>query len=208
LATEICSPTYDHFGTLIQFFGSNPSGHPLTVVINSIVNSLYMRYVYFAIAQRKLWWSPPPYNTVVSLMTYGDDNAMSVAKGYGWYNHTAIAEEFAKCGIKYTMADKEAKSKPYVGMAELSFLKHIPVWDKELKLYRAVIEEDSIAKMLHSHVKSNFMSEEMHSAEAIRNVASKYFQFGEKIYEKRVSQLYEVARVNGITGFVGDLKSY
>jgi hypothetical protein len=52
------------------------------------------------------------------------------------------------------------------------------------------------------------MSEEMHSAEAIRNVASKYFQFGEKIYEKRVSQLYEVARVNGITGFVGDLKSY
>jgi hypothetical protein len=208
LATEICSPTYDHFGTLIQFFGSNPSGHPLTVVINSIVNSLYMRYVYFAIAQRKLWWSPPPYNTVVSLMTYGDDNAMSVAKGYGWYNHTAIAEEFAKCGIKYTMADKEAKSKPYVGMAELSFLKHIPVWDKELKLYRAVIEEDSIAKMLHSHVKSNFMSEEMHSAEAIRNVASKYFQFGEKIYEKRVSQLYEVARVNGIAGFVGDLKSY
>jgi hypothetical protein len=37
IATEICNPLYDFNGILVQVFGSNPSGHPLTVIINSML---------------------------------------------------------------------------------------------------------------------------------------------------------------------------
>jgi hypothetical protein len=208
IAAEITNPTYDHFGTLIQFFGSNPSGHPLTVVINSIVNSLYMRYCYYEIAKEEKWWKVPRFNKAVALMTYGDDNIMSVAKGYDAFNHTRVAKTLANAGLEYTMADKESESVPYITAAEAGFLKHNAVYDEELKLYRAVIEENSIQKTLHTHLKSDVLSEEMHSASAITDVLDKYFHFGEEIYNKRKSELEEVARECGLVGYVGELKTY
>lgn len=208
IATEISYPTYDYFGTLVQFMGSNPSGHPLTVVINSLVNSLYMRYTYYAIARQSKWWRTPRFDQVVSLITYGDDNIMSVKKGYDEFNHTAIAAEFAKVDIKYTMAEKDAESVPFINLTEASFLKHFAVFDEELGLYRSPVEEGSIAKMLHAHKLSSVLSMEQSSAEAIQNVALKYFEFGHEVYTEKVAQLEEVARRTGLTGYVGPIMSY
>jgi len=208
IATEISYPTYDYFGTLVQFMGSNPSGHPLTVVINSLVNSLYLRYCWYAIAKKKGWWRVPPFASGVSAMTYGDDNIMTVAKGFDDFNHTAIAEELAEVGITYTMADKDAPSVPFIHLKDASFLKHYAVWDDELGLFRSPVEDDSIAKMLHTHLKSKVLTMEQSSAEAIQNVALKYFEFGREVYTLRKSQLEEVARAAGIQGYVGPIMSY
>nr|APG77928.1 hypothetical protein 1 [Beihai picorna-like virus 34] len=208
IATEISYPTYDYFGTLVQFMGSNPSGHPLTVVINSFVNSLYLRYCWYAIAKEKGWWKVPRFNEKVSAMTYGDDNIMTVADGYDDFNHTAIAEQLARVSIKYTMADKDAKSVPFINLRDASFLKHFAVWDDELGVYRSPVEEDSLAKMLHTHLKSKILSMEQSSAEAIQNVALKYFEFGREVYTERVAQLEQVARDSGIQGYVGPIMSY
>ena len=208
IATEISYPTYDYFGTLVQFMGSNPSGHPMTVVINSFVNSLYLRYCWYAIAKSKGWRKVPTFNEKVALMTYGDDNIMTVAEGYDDFNHTAIAEQLAEVGITYTMADKEAKSVPFINLSEASFLKHYAVWDDELDLYRSPVEEDSIAKMLHTHLESKVLSKEQSSAEAIQNAALKYFEFGREVYTKRVAQLEQVARDSGIQGYVGPIMNY
>jgi hypothetical protein len=208
IASEISYPTYDYFGTVVQFFGSNPSGHPLTVVINSIVNSLYMRYVYFKIAKDDGWWRVPKFAEVVALMTYGDDNIMTVKQGYDAYNHTRIAQEFAEVGITYTMAEKEAESVPFIKLSNASFLKHFAVMDPEFGLYRAVIEDGSIAKMLHAHLKSKVLSMEQSSAEAISNVALKYFEFGRDVYSEKVAQLEQVAEAAGIKGYLGPIPSY
>lgn len=208
IATEISYPTYDYFGTLVQFQGSNPSGHPLTVVINSLVNSLYMRYTYYSIAKKKYWWRVPRFDSVVSLMTYGDDNIMTVAKGYDDFNHTAIAAEFELVDIKYTMAEKDAESVPFINLKDASFLKHYAKYDPELGLYRSPVEDGSIAKMLHAHLKSDVLSMEQSSAEAIQNVALKYFEFGREIYTQRVAELQEVAREAGIQGYVGPIMTY
>jgi hypothetical protein len=194
IATEICSPLYDFHGILIQVFGSNPSGHPLTVIINSLVNSLYLRYCYYSIHSKKWFKSKLPlFHKVVAALTYGDDNKMGVAKGYEWFNHTAIANELGECGIVYTMADKEAASVPFIHADDASFLKHYAVWDDELKLYRAPIEEASIQKMLHTHMSSKFLTKEEQAGEAITNAAAAYFQFGRETYTKRIAQLAEVA---------------
>lgn len=208
IATEITYPTYDYFGTLVQFFGSNPSGHPLTVIINSLVNSLYMRYAYYTIAEEDGWLRIPPFRKVFALMVYGDDNVGTVKKGYPSINHTRIASVFQSMGIKYTMADKDAESVPYIHLSEASFLKHFAVWDDELKLYRSPCEEGSIAKMLHSHMESGVLSMEQSSAEAISNAALKYFEFGREVYEEKRCQLMDVARESGLMGYVADLPSY
>ena len=208
IATEISYPTYDYFGTLVQFMGSNPSGHPLTVVINSMVNSLYMRYTYFSIARKERWWKVPAFADVVSLMTYGDDNIMSVAKGYDAFNHTAIAAELAEVDIVYTMADKDADSVPFVDLRETSFLKHFAKWDPVLRLYRSPVESGSIAKMLHTHLKSSVLTMEQSSAEAIQNVALKYFECGREVYEAKALELAEVAQQAGLTGYVGPIMDY
>lgn len=46
------------------------------------------------------------------------------------------------------------------------------------------------------------------SAEAIQNVALKYFECGRDTYDMRVSQLEEVARKTGILGYVGPIMTY
>jgi len=208
IATEITNPTYDYFGTLVQFFGSNPSGHPLTVVINSIVNSLYMRYCYFEIAKQDGWWRVPQFNKVVSLMTYGDDNIMSVKPGFDAYNHTRIASVLAEAGIVYTMADKEAESVPFIHGSEAGFLKRDAIWDEELQIYRAALDETSISKQLHAHLTSKVLTEEQHSAEGIIGAMDEYFEYGREIYDDKRDQLTEVARLAGLSGYVGELKTY
>ena len=208
IASEISSPTVDFFGVLVKFLGSNPSGHPLTVIINSIVNSLYIRYAYYVIAKEDRWWNVPIFHKVCNLITYGDDNEMGVKPGYDSFNHTRIAEVLARSGIVYTMADKEAESVPYIKLTEASFLKHYPVWNEELNLYTARIEEDSVAKMLHTHMKSTELTPQQHSCEALQNVARCWFGYGREYYTRRVPELYEIARRAGITGLLGDLKTY
>lgn len=208
IATEVCFPVVDYFGTLVKFQGSNPSGHPLTVVINSLVNSLYMRYAYYEIARKDRWRRTPLYCKVMKTYNYGDDNINGVKKGYSQINHTRISAELAEADIEYTMADKDAKSVPYISLSEAGFLKHKAIWDPELKLYRAQIEPDSIAKMLYCHVRSKVMTPEEHSAEAIHNVAAKYFDYGREVYTKRVEQLHKLAHECGLSGYVGTLPSY
>jgi hypothetical protein len=173
-----------------------------------MVNSLYMRYCWYAIAKEKRWWKVPLFSSKVSLMTYGDDNIATVDKKYTDFNHTAIVEQLAKVGITYTMADKEAESVPFISLKDASFLKHYAVWDEELGVFRSPVEEDSIAKMLHTHMTSKVLTMEQSSAEAIQNVALKYFEFGREVYEKRKLQLEEVARKTGIQGYVGPIMSY
>lgn len=167
-----------------------------------------MRYCYFEIAKEEKWWNVPAYNKVVSLLTYGDDNIMSVKAGYNGYNHTKIASVFAKSGITYTMADKEAASVPFINGSEAGFLKHEAIWCDELQLYRARIDEDSIAKTLHAHIESKVLSEDQHSACAITDVADKYFHFGREKYTERMVQLTQVARDCNILGLVGELPTY
>jgi hypothetical protein len=213
IASEVCSPTYDYNGVLLQFFGSNPSGHSLTVVINSLVNSLYLRYCYYEIGARQRTWLGKPiklplFKQVVAALTYGDDNIMSVSKGYDWFNHTALADEFASCGIKYTMADKEAKSIPFIRGAEASFLKNYAVMDPELGIYRAKCEENSIQKILHAHVKSDCMSENEHGQESLVNAMDKYFGHGREVYGFRREQLIKVAQKNDMVNVIPKLLTY
>jgi hypothetical protein len=53
IAEDTAFAVVDYNGDLVQLYGSNPSGNPLTVILNGIVNSIRMRYVYYMLSPEK-----------------------------------------------------------------------------------------------------------------------------------------------------------
>ncbi len=186
-------------GDLVQFFGSNPSGHPLTVIINCIVNSLYMRYCYHELSPNK---EVVTFKQNVRLITYGDDNG-STSK-VDWFNHTAIAEVLAGIGIVYTMADKKAASVPFIPLKDVSFLKRTFVWDEQLQAHMARLEEDSIWKMLMICIPSGTEVHERQCISIVQSAVSEWFFYGKERFELEVAELKKVVQMANLNHYVDD----
>jgi hypothetical protein len=193
LATELCFPTYEFNGDFIEVSGSNPSGHSLTVFLNNIVNSLYLRYSYYEIAGNL---PVPLFKDVVSVVCYGDDNKMSVRRGYDWFNHTAIAKSLYKYGITYTMAEKDRESVPFITNEECNFLKRSAIWSDKYECYLAPLEMGTLFKILQSHTKSDHLSMAQQSCNAIQNVLREVFFHGKKQYLYFEDNLNKVLKEN------------
>jgi energy-coupling factor transporter ATP-binding protein EcfA2 len=143
--SDIIHPNILFDGDLYRFANGNPSGNLITVQLNSICNSIMMRYVYYAMMPN----IKEPFAQNVRLGTYGDDNAMSVKHHCRWYTHTSCQKEFERLDIGYTMAEKDAQSVPYVTIDEISFLKRKFIKHETLGKIVAPIEEDSILKKFY-----------------------------------------------------------
>ncbi len=194
IAHDTAFALIDFNGDLVQFFGSNPSGHPLTVIINSIVNSLYIRLAYLDLhPEHKI----DDFNKDVRFISYGDDNIMTSKRS--WFNHTAIADSLMKFGIKYTMADKKAESVPFLNIKRVSFLKRTWVWNDEVQSYFAPLEEESIEKMLMVWVRSKTISSEEQSIAVISSAVREYFFYGKEIFNQKRNMLMEVVKSMNLT---------
>lgn len=190
IAEDTAFPLMNMNGDLIEFYGSNPSGHPLTVIINCIAGSLYMRYCYAVLNPDGV--SCKNFKKHVKLMTYGDDNIMGVSKDISWFNHTSIMNALASVNITYTMADKEAESIPFINIEEASFLKRSWRYDEESKLYMCPLEEKSISKMLTIGVATKEPPKKQ-ALEIITAAISEYFFYGREKFENRRQFLISVA---------------
>lgn len=199
IAQDTAYPLTDFNGDLVEFYGSNPSGHPLTVIINSLVNSLYMRYVYYAMNPQKEVLS---FVDNVKLMTYGDDNIMGVSPNTPWFNHTTIQQSLSTMGITYTMADKTSKSVPYIPISTASFLKRTWRFDEELKEYLCPLEHESIEKSLMVWTRSKTICWEEQAIAVISSAAREYFFYGRKAYQKRSELLKELVTSLGIENYL------
>lgn len=189
IAYDTAFPTVDYNGDLIEFFGSNPSGHALTVIVNSIANSLYMRYTFLVLRPMGV---KEGFKSFVRLWTYGDDNAMGVSPSAPWFNHTAIQKVLADVGIGYTMADKDAISVPYISMAEVSFLKRTWRWEDEIGAHVGPLCRESIEKSLMICVEKSNVSEKAHAVQVISTAVREAFFHGRDEFERMRNLLVEV----------------
>ncbi len=187
-------------GDLVQFFGSNPSGHPLTVIINCLVNALYMRYCFAELCpdEGSTYDKARKFKQFVALLTYGDDNTMGVSRKIDWFNHTAIQKVLASIGVKYTMADKEAESRPFIDIREVSYLKRKWRWDEDIGAVVCPLEESSIHKMLTWCVPSGEESAEFHMASVMVSAANEWFWYGKQKFEEEREWLVNLAAEHGI----------
>lgn len=196
IAQDIAFPLVDYNGDIVEFYGSNPSGHPLTVIVNGLVNALYMRYTYHELNPDS---EVRTFRDNVALMTYGDDNIMSVSKEITWYDHTTIASKFYEMGITYTMADKEAISIPFVHISEASFLKRTWTFSKELGYYLAPLEHESIEKSLMVWTRSKSISPQEQLVSIIGNANQEYFFYGKEIFNQKQGILRRLIELNDLT---------
>lgn len=194
ISLDTAFPLVDFNGDLIQFFGSNPSGHPLTVIINSLVNSLYQRYCYYNLNPEK---EVESFQDNVALMTYGDDNMMGVSSNTPWFNHTSIQSELAKIGVVYTMADKEAESIPYIHINEVSFLKRTWRFDEDVGALLCPLEHESIEKMLMVWTRSKTITEEEQICAVVSSAVREYFFYGKDTFEYKRGVLKNILLARG-----------
>ncbi len=181
IGEDTAFPVVNMNGDLVEFFGTNPSGHPLTVVINSLVNSLYMRYVYLHENPDK---EVKSFKKNVCLFTYGDDNIMGISKEIPWFNHTVMQRVLAQIGVEYTMADKESESVPYIHIDDCSFLKRKWVFNEEVNDYLCPLDVESIHKSLTVWLPSKTVCPEEQMVSVISSANSEFFFYGRKIFEK------------------------
>lgn len=210
VATECSSPIYEYAGILMKVDASLPSGIPPTVTVNGLQNITYVRYTYYDMYRDLPPLKIPRFNTRVKLCTYGDDNMGGVHPDEKRFNHTSVAASLAKIGITYTMADKEAKSVPYIDISQISFLKRGFIWNEDLEKWTAPLEVKSIAKSLHNYMfrRGSDVLPEQIAAQAIYNANMEFFYHGREVFEERREQLLEVAEVANVKTFVKTLPTY
>lgn len=201
LVIETVMAVYDVQNDLMQFNCGNSSGNSITVVLNGGGNVINTGCVFHELkpdsAEQKL-----VFNECVALMTYGDDNVMSVHQKAPWFNHTAMAEVYAKWGFEYTMADKKAESVPYIHIDDAEFLKRKWVWSEQYKRHLCPLREDSIVKSLTSALKSKELTPEVHAAQVIMNANMEYWFHGKEVFLERHAQLKRVLEIHDITHHV------
>lgn len=230
ISEDVAFPLVDFNGDLVEFFGSNPSGHPLTVIINSFANSLYMRYAFILLFEENFNEFPQieeyfitemfidirsmerderrqfilkHFQKFVKLMTYGDDNVLGVNKDIiPWFNHSNIQKALSTIGVEYTMADKEAESVPYIHIDEVSFLKRTWRYDEDVNSYLAPLDHTSINKMLTMVVESNTITREQQAEQVIATAVREYFYYGKTIFEEKVNMLKDVIIENKLEIYV------
>lgn len=189
IAEDTAYSLMDYNGDLIQVFGSNPSGNPLTVILNCLVNCVRMRYVFYKIKPSNVRKN---FRSVVHLLTYGDDLVASVKNGYSWYNHTSVASAFADIDVVFTMADKESESVPYITLDKATFLKRSWVINDEINCMFAPLEHESIEKMLMVWTRSKQITEEFQGMEIIKTALREYFWYGRNVFNQKSDMLKQL----------------
>lgn len=135
---------------LYQWSHSNPSGNPITSVLNSVYNSIATRYVYKICARR---YCPQMvglnnFTKHVRHISYGDDNVTNISPEIiDWFNQLTITEAYTELGMVYT---DEAKSEELVRarkIHEIAFLKRKFRWDVEQGRWRCPHSLDVITEM-------------------------------------------------------------
>lgn len=97
-----------------------PSGSPVTDIVNSIVNMIYIRLAWLNVVSESLC----SFNDNVNLIVYGDDLIMSVSDAYiDRFNSVTISEYFLKQDIIFTDQNKTGEIVPYRSLATATFLK-------------------------------------------------------------------------------------
>ena len=201
IAEDTAFPVIDFNGDLMSFYGSNPSGHPLTVIINGLANSLYLRYCYATLSPDG---SAVHFQRDVAVMTYGDDNVMGVSERAPFFTHTSVQSVLADVGITYTMADKEAVSIPYINIDEVSFLKRVWRWDEDIGALVAPLERASIEKMLMINVESKSIPAEAQSISTVASAIREYFWYGKQEFAEKRSMLQEMIDENQLSCYADD----
>jgi hypothetical protein len=135
-----------HAGDLALWLKGMPSGCDLTLMINCFINILLMLYAFIYLYYDR--FEPEVFFEKVKPATLGDDNISAVHKSIPEFNAVTLKGIYNDLGYRITNASKGDKILPYISWDMAQFLKRGFRFEKDLGVYVAPIDTDSIWKML------------------------------------------------------------
>nr|UNY41973.1 MAG: polyprotein 1 [Picornavirales sp.] len=121
---EVCNSRVLVGDELIQQTHSQPSGNPLTVIVNSLYNQIVMRMAYLVCKAEEGLPPTCDFRENVSLQCYGDDNVLNVSQRVSsWYNQERVTPALKTVGMTYTDEAKSGISRKFTTLDNVSYLK-------------------------------------------------------------------------------------
>lgn len=149
LWTEVVNSWHVNGNTIYMWTGSNPSGCPVTSLLNSVAHSLLARYVFSKLSEEAGFsGSLEPYHDLVVHRNYGDDDVWNIAPtAVGWLNQHSLTTAFAEVGMTYTGERKGDSVPPTRTLAEVEFLKRGFRFETELARWVGPLRLETIREM-------------------------------------------------------------
>ncbi|APG78050.1 hypothetical protein 1 [Wenzhou shrimp virus 5] len=185
LFEDIASAYVNCRGHVVQWTHSQPSGNPLTVIVNSVFQMIMFRYVYLWLKAEQGLPIVCDFRKNVRMVTYGDDGMLSVRERIvEWFNQETITQAFAKCGLTYTDEAKTGKVYKTRPLSEISFLKRS--FAQVDGIWMGALDRDVIYEMcLWTRPKYETLQCQENCAEALKEAVA----HGEEFYETFADQL-------------------
>jgi hypothetical protein len=180
MVADIIHPLIDYNGTMIMAYNMNTSGNNITVNINSVANSFYVRMGLFHACPEV-----QDFRQVVSAMTYGDDFKGSVASEYRErFNFRVFKEFLAEHGMKITDPNKTDKIEDDMAVDDADFLKRQSSYIPEIGTRIGKLTKSSMYKPLLANVKSKTETPEVVAISCVETYMHELFAHGRQEYEK------------------------
>nr|ULF99780.1 MAG: hypothetical protein 1 [Dicistroviridae sp.] len=135
---------------LYQWNHSQPSGNPMTVILNSVYHSIVARYVFKLCARR---YCPTlvglnSWDRYVRHANYGDDDLYNISPEIvEWFNQITMSEMFKEIGMTYTDEAKTGELVKSRRLEDVAFLKRKFRWDADQARWRCPHSLDVILEM-------------------------------------------------------------
>jgi hypothetical protein len=188
IVSDIVHPLVDYNGTMLMLYNINTSGNNITVFVNSLAGSIYVRLGFFSI------YPTHDFRSSVAALTYGDDFIGSVTDDCTDFNFQTFQQFLTRVNMKITPPDKEAKGEKFLKEDEADFLKRKSVLVEGLPYSTGALNEDSIFKSLHSNLKSKTLTDEELSISCIETAMHEWFFHGREKFEARRKQMQEICK--------------
>jgi hypothetical protein len=197
IAADIMWPVVCYNGDLLMLYNGTVSGHNLTSILNSMVNSLNLRVVFYTLHPGgvvRTWTFATRTYTFRELIVayfYGDD--MIVTSAIDSFNNLSIERILSGYGRVLTSYDKKSTLKKYDNIDEVEYLKRSFKYDRTLKRIVGPLNEDSICKRLasvHKPTTPNTMYTLMH--DNVDSACTEWFYYGDRVYNERRRVLIDI----------------
>ncbi|APG78588.1 hypothetical protein 1 [Wenzhou picorna-like virus 26] len=171
---------------------SQPSGCPITAILNSLYNSISMRYVWLTVMPEE-YCTMKAFNEHVAMVSYGDDNCVNISDAViDYFNQLTIAEGYKEMGMTYTDEAKSGDMIPYRSIGEISYLKRGFQWDEGEHQYIAPLDLSVVLEMTN-WVKGDFDHEER----TVENMETSAFELslhGRETFDQWIEKYKQAAR--------------
>lgn len=179
MIADIIHPLMNWNGTLLMAFNMNTSGNNVTVNVNSIVNSLYVRLGFFHCCPEVY-----DFRKAVAALTYGDDFKGSVAAQYrDRFNFVTFKRFLADYGIKITEPNKSDEEHEDMHTDDADFLKRQSNFIPEIGHSIGKLDKDSMYKPLCANLKSATESPKSVAMSCVDTYMHELFAHGRQEYE-------------------------